>query len=125
MQLVHSSIPNQTDCSRILGRAMIRLPASILMIDGRENCWINDISLGGARIETNRLPEVREPLILRTEILDVFAMTIWAAGTEAGIRFDDKISKESLFHLRDLAHGWRRYIKGLGMVAARDWVAGR
>ena len=101
------------------------MPARLMMIDGNEECWINDISLCGARVSSTRPPSLGETVILKAEGLDAFGSAVWVSGEEAGILFDGWISKDCLLGMRKLASDMRKYREAIGKSAAYEWACGR
>lgn len=111
-------------CDRKFGRARLGLPAKLTLVGGREHCRISDLSLDGAKIEIDLVPELGEAVLLIVDGHELFGSIVWVGSGCAGIRFEEHITKKSLLHFGALAPSWQRYVNGKTWEAAQDWVNG-
>ena len=81
---------------------------------GDAEVTIHDLSLTGALIQGERLPETGTSVTLRADTLDQRGVVAWRDGTRAGLRFDRPLSVEQLFTIVHRA----QFHPGAGIPAA-------
>lgn len=106
------------------GRASLSFPCTIILPDGKFPCALKDISLGGARIETDCTLEPGRTLWLRFDEYEAFATVMWVRGGECGVKFEDRLPKIIVMKVQGYAVDMDEYQAAQGRRAARSWVIG-
>lgn len=111
-------------CKRSYGRAKLTLRTKLDVPSGRINGIIQDLSLGGAKVEVEQPIEVGSSLWLALHKLKVFGTVRWARGNAIGVQFDVKLPKSFILSLRgeNVDPEELRAIETI--LAARNWVIG-
>lgn len=111
-------------CLRTYGRADVLLRGHIETPHGRKPCWVRDLSLGGARIETEQILASDQSIWLSLQKLKIFGAVKWVRGNLAGIQFDEKLPKTVVLNLRGEVVDAEALCELEAMLAAKNWVIG-
>lgn len=111
-------------CLRIYGRADTTLRASLDSLLGRAPCWVRDLSLGGARVETEQRLAPEQSVWLSIEKLRIFGTVKWVRGNLAGVQFEEKLPKPVVLKLRGEVVDPEALAEMEAMLAAQNWVVG-
>jgi hypothetical protein len=106
------------------GRAPMSFPSAILLSEGKFPCKLEDLSLGGARITTDRKLEQGRTLWLKLDKLEVFGVVSWARNGEYGIEFEERLPKVVVMQMQGYSVDLDEYEAAQGRLAAKDWVVG-
>lgn len=111
---------------RATPRVRLYIPATVLLLQGKENCLLDDLSQTGARVTlAGRLPGVGAGLVLTTTGLDVFGSVVWAHGSRFGMRFEEPLPLHDVVSMRHYADAHADYEQALLRRNARTFVQGR
>lgn len=99
-------------------------PTAIVLSEGKFPCKLEDLSLGGARITTDRKLEAGRTLWLKLDKLEVFGVVSWAKDGECGIEFEQRLPKVVVMQMQGYSVDLDEYEAAQGRLAARDWVVG-
>jgi hypothetical protein len=91
---------------------------------GRTSCCILDLSLGGARIETDQNLAVDCSVWLSVRKLQIFGTVKWVRGNSAGIQFEEKLPKSVVLNLRGEVVDPQALAEMEAKLAAHNWVVG-
>lgn len=111
-------------CERSYGRADLSMRTTLDVPSGRINGIVQNLSLGGAKIEVEELIEVGSSLWLTLHKLKVFAIVRWARGNVIGVQFDVKLPKAFILSLRGETVDPEELREVETVLAARNWVMG-
>jgi hypothetical protein len=82
-------------------RVRLYIPATVLLLQGKQNCLLDDLSQAGARVTlAGRLPGVGAGVVLCATGLDVFGTVIWSQGTRFGIQFEEALPLHDVVNVR-------------------------
>jgi hypothetical protein len=109
---------------RTYGRADVALRGHLQSPLGRTPCWVRDLSLGGARVETEQEAAPDQAIWLYLGKLKIFGTVKWVRGHLAGIQFEDKLPKSIVLSLRGEAVDPEALVEMEAMLAAQNWVIG-
>jgi PilZ domain len=113
-----------TSCLRGYGRADVTLQTHLETPHGRVRCRVVDLSIGGARVETDQIIEVGESLWLSLHKARVFGTVQWVRGTEIGVQFEQKLPKALVLSLKGESVDPKALEAVEAMLVAQDWVVG-
>jgi PilZ domain len=111
-------------CNRSYGRADLSMRTKLDVPSGRINGIVQDLSLGGAKIEVEQPIEVGSSLWLELHKLKVFGIVRWARGNVIGVQFDVKLPKAFILSLRGETVDPEELRAVETILAARNWVMG-
>jgi hypothetical protein len=111
-------------CLRTYGRADVALRGYLESPLGRTICWVRDLSLGGARIETEQKIAPDQSIWLNLGKLKIFGTAIWVRGNLVGIQFEEKLPKSIVLNLRGEVVAPETLAEMEAMLAAQNWVIG-
>lgn len=111
-------------CKRSYGRAEMSMRTTLDVPSGRVNGIVQDLSLGGARVEVEQPIEVGSSLWLALHKLKVFGIVRWARGNVIGVQFDVKLPKAFILSLRGERVDPEELRAVETILAARNWVVG-
>lgn len=101
---MNSAEPSDSDeeiaCRRSYGRAEITVRTRLATTQGKVSGQILDLSLGGARLESDRAIAPGASVWLALQKLDVFATVQWARGKVIGVQFEEKLPKALVLSMR-------------------------
>ena len=106
-------------------RAAVNLPVTITTLDGNKRIGLLEVSLRGARLEGEMLPQAGKNAILMCGSVEAFGTIVWAAGNRCGMQFDEPIQLSELVALRRVAVA----VEDSGITpeeiqAVADWESG-
>lgn len=111
---------------RATPRVRLYIPATVLLLHGKENCLLDDLSQQGARVTiAAKLPSVGAGVVLNTKGLDVFGNVIWAQGVRFGIQFEEPLPLHDVVNVRHYADAHADHERALLRRNARTFVQGR
>lgn len=113
-----------TPCLRNYGRADVALRGYLESPRGRTPCWVRDLSLGGARIETEQELAPDQAVWLYVRKLKIFGTVKWVRGDLAGIQFEEKLPKSVVLNLRGEVVDPEALAEMEATLAAQNWVIG-
>ena len=111
-------------CHRTYGRADVTLRGYLDSPLGRTPCSIRDLSLGGARVETDQKLAPDQSIWLSLGKLRIFGTVKWVRGNLVGIQFEEKLPKSIVLNLRGEAVDSETLAEMEAMLAAQSWVIG-
>lgn len=111
-------------CLRAYGRADVVMRAYLETPNGRKPCWVRDLSLGGACIETEQILASDQSIWLSLQNLKIFGAVKWVRGNLAGIQFEEKLPKTVVLNLRGEVVDPEALSEAEAMLAAKNWVIG-
>lgn len=111
-------------CLRIYGRADVALRGYLESPLGRTPCWVRNLSLGGARIETEQNLASDQLIWLYLGKLKIFGTVKWVRRNLAGIEFEEKLPKFIVLNLRGEVVDPEALAEMEAMFAAHNWVIG-
>ena len=111
-------------CLRTYGRADVTLRGYLDSPLGRTPCSIRDLSLGGARVETEQKLAPDQSIWLSLGKLRIFGTVKWVRGNLVGIQFEEKLPKSIVLNLRGEAVDPEALAEMEAMLAAQSWVIG-
>lgn len=100
------------------------LPTKIETPVGPISCLVLDVSLGGARIETDQSFEIGESLWLVLHKVKAFGTVQWVKGNLIGIQFEERLPKPLVMSLRGEPVDPKELEAVEAMLVAQEWVAG-
>lgn len=109
---------------RTYGRADVTLRGYLDSPLGRTPCSIRDLSLGGARVETDQKLAPDQSIWLSLRKLRIFGTVKWVRGNLVGIQFEEKLPKSIVLNLRGEAVDSETLAEMEAMLAAQSWVIG-
>ena len=111
---------------RATPRVRLYIPAQALLLQGLENCLLDDLSQSGARVTlAGRLPSVGAGVVLTAKGLDVFGSVIWSQGARFGIAFEEPLSLPEVVSARHFADAYAEHETALQRRNAQVFVQGR
>ncbi|MGY6552877.1 MAG: PilZ domain-containing protein [Erythrobacter sp.] len=111
-------------CLRTYGRMDVALRGYLESPFGRTLCSIRDLSLGGARIETEQTLVTGQSIWLCLMKLKIFGTVKWVQGNLVGIQFEEKLPKSVVLNLRGEVVDSEALAETEAMLAAQNWVIG-
>jgi PilZ domain len=111
-------------CLRAYGRADVVVRGYLETPHGRKPCWVRDLSLGGARLETEQILASDQSVWLSLEKLKIFGAVKWVRGNLVGIQFEEKLPKTLVLNLRGEVVDPEALSEVEAMLAAQNWVLG-
>ena len=109
---------------RRFGRASISLNAKLYTSSGRSQCEVTDLSIQGARIETDKAVKDGETLWLEFGKLRIFASVQWTQAQFVGLLFEELLPKAFLMHLTGNRVDPLELEAAETRLAAQKWVVG-
>lgn len=107
-------------------RVRLYIPATVLLLHGKENCLLDDLSQAGARVTiAARLPSVGAGVVLKANGLDAFGNVVWAQGARFGIVFEEPLPLHEVVNVRHFADAHADHERALLRRNARKFVQGR
>jgi hypothetical protein len=86
---------------RATPRVRLYIPATALLLHGKVNCLLDDLSQAGAGVTiAARLPGVGAGAVLEAAGLDVFGTVIWSQGARFGIQFEEPLPLHEVVNVR-------------------------
>lgn len=109
--LSHPMIPMlRTIGRRASARVRLCIPAQVLLLQGLENCLLDDLSQAGARVTiAARPPGIGAGVVLTAKGLDAFGTVIWAHGARFGLAFEELLPLSDVVNARHFAHAHAEY----------------
>lgn len=111
-------------CRRGLGRASLALRSILTTSSFRTTCVVSDLSLGGARVQTDEPLHPGESVLLKLGQYEAFGDVRWTRGKTSGIQFDKKLPKSVMMNVQGRGADALRLASAEAKIAARDWVVG-
>jgi hypothetical protein len=111
-------------CRRDAGRAQLHFPGKLALSDGNYDCVLEDLSLGGARISSDRTIEHGREVWLKFDRFEVFGTVTWARGGQYGIEFEERLPKSVILEMQGYAVDFDDYEAYQGKMAAKAHVYG-
>lgn len=87
---------------RASSRLRLRLPATLITLDGQGPAVLENISATGARVASQFTLRPGASCILRLPRLELFADVAWCAQGRLGLNFEAPLSHDQLVTLRNL-----------------------
>lgn len=106
-------------------RLRLRLPARFESLNGKAQCWLQNVSRDGASLELNPAPALGKLGVLDCEGMELFCEVIWTHGELCGVAFDEPLGDAAVLQLRNVAANYCDIERQRHAVAVRDWVEGR
>ena len=95
-----------------------------MLSEGKFDCVLEDLSLGGARISCDRKIESGREAWLKFDRFKVFGTITWVHGRQYGIEFEERIPKSVIMEMQSFAADYEAYEKHQGTVEAKAYVIG-
>lgn len=111
-------------CDRRDGRAPLSFPCSVMLSDGKFPCELLNLSLGGARIRTDRTLETGRTLWISLDEYQAFATVTWGKDGEYGLAFEDRLPKVIVMQMQGFSVNREEYEAAQSERAARNWALG-
>jgi hypothetical protein len=106
-------------------RVRLCIPAQVLLIQGLENCLLDDLSQAGARVTiAAKLPSPGAGVILRAKGLEVFGTVVWAQGARFGLQFEEPLALHDVVNVRHFADAYVDHERAIQRRNARNFVQG-
>lgn len=77
-------------------RTSVSVEASVVTLNAYQYPELVDISLTGAKVRGDALPQPGATALLRASPLEVLCRVVWVKGDRCGLRFEEPVSKASL-----------------------------
>ncbi len=124
--LSHPIIPMpRTIGRRAAARVRLCIPAQVMLLQGLENCLLDDLSQAGARVTiAARLPGIGAGVVLKAKGLDAFGTVIWAQGARFGLAFEELLPLPDVVNARHFADAHAEYQAAQHARNARLFVQG-
>ncbi len=107
-------------------RVRLYIPATVLLLHGRENCLLDDLSQNGARVTlAGRIPGVGAGVVLCATGLDVFGSVVWSQGARFGIQFEEPLPLHEVVNVRHHADARARQEAANTLRHGRSPLLGR
>jgi len=112
-------------CRRWNGRAVLSLPARLMLPMGEYDCLLEDLSLGGACIHIATAPRLGATAILKFGDHALFCTISWVKGQQCGLKFMERLPKDVVMRMQWLAANIEDYENERSIQAARNWSTGK
>lgn len=110
---------------RAMPRVRLYIPAQVLLLQGLENCLLDDLSQAGARVTiAARMPREGAGVVLKARGLDVFGSVIWSQGARFGIAFEEPLPLHDVVNVRHFADAYAAHETAVQRRNARTFVQG-
>jgi hypothetical protein len=119
-----SRLIKDAPCLRTYGRGDVALRGYLESPLARTPCWVRDLSLSGARIETEQNLAPDQSIWLSVRKLKIFGTVKWVRGNLAGIQFEEKLPKSIVLNLCGEVVDPEALAAMEAMLAAQNWVIG-
>ena len=111
---------------RALSRARLFVPAKVMLLQGLENCVLDDLSQSGARITlAGHMPRRGSGAVLQIQQFEAFGTIIWAVGKRFGMEFEDILPLPQVVAIRHFADAYTEFEARQAERNARNFVQGR
>jgi hypothetical protein len=111
---------------RAMPRVRLYIPAQVMLLNGMQNCLLDDLSQTGARVTlAGRMPQPGSGVVLKAKGLDVFGTVVWSEGARFGILFDEPLPLHDVVNVRHFADAWTEHEAAQARRNARMFVQGR
>lgn len=105
---------------RASSRLRVRLPATLITLDGQGSAVLENISATGARVSSQFTLRPGASCILRLPGLELFADVAWCAQGRLGMIFEHPLTQDQLVRLRNLDPADLANER----AASQDWARG-
>ena len=105
-------------------RARLGIDGRLILLDGPVPCRIENLSIGGARLQTDSPLKLGCPGILKIHDTDAFGEIVWQARGRAGFKFDDLLDDQAVIRLRHLTPEILEMQTNHVALFAQRWVEG-
>ncbi len=99
-------------------------PGKLALSDGNFDCVLEDLSLGGARVSSDRAIEQGREVWLKFDRFEVFGTITWANGGQYGIEFEERLPKSVILEMQGYAVDFDDYEEYHSKIAAKAHVIG-
>lgn len=120
-----ASVDQSQTGRRSHARLRLWLPARFETLNGKAQCWLQNVSHSGASLELSQALAIGSVGVLECEGLELFCEVVWARGEFCGVAFDDPLGDAGVLELRRVAANYCDIERQRHAVAVRDWVEGR
>ena len=96
-----------------------------MLMEGVIACRIENLSIGGARLQIDSPLKLGCPGILTIHDTDAFGEIVWQSRGRAGFKFDEMLEDGEVVRLRHLAPKILMNENNHVEIFALDWVEGR
>lgn len=111
---------------RTASRVRLCIPATVLLLNGLENCLLDDLSQSGARVTiASKPPSVGAGVVLRTNELEAFGTVVWSQGARFGFEFEEPLQLHEVVNVRHYADTYAEQMAAQVRRNARNFVQGR
>lgn len=111
---------------RATPRVRLFIPATVLLLHGKEKCLLDDLSQAGARVTlASKLPALGAGVVLEAAGLDVFGTVVWSHGARFGIEFEEPLALHDVVNVRHFADAYAIHELAQARRHARQFVQGR
>lgn len=111
---------------RQAARVRLALPGKVILITGYEPCLLNDLSQTGACVTVSgTAPPVGHDVVLQVNAIEAFGSVVWRSGSNFGVLFDDRLSKDDVVRLRTIHDHFQTLEEQRRSRQAREFVQGR
>ncbi|MEI6642620.1 MAG: PilZ domain-containing protein [Novosphingobium sp.] len=95
---------------RAMPRVRLCIPAQVLLLQGLQNCQLDDLSQTGASVTlAARMPEPGAGVVLKAKGLDIFGTVVWSEGARFGIAFEEPLPLHDVVNVRHFADSWAEH----------------
>ena len=105
-------------------RLRLRLPATLITLDGQGPAVLENISATGARVHSPLVLRQGASCILRLPGLELFADVAWCIEHRCGLHFERPISNAQLLAMRQLDHARQPSEREISKDWAKAFVKG-
>ena len=106
-------------------RARLGIGARLMLMEGVVPCRIDNLSIGGARLQLDVPLKLGCPGILTIHDTEAFGEVVWQSRGRAGFKFDELLEDSEVVRLRYLAPKILLNESNHVEIFAQQWVEGR
>jgi PilZ domain len=111
---------------RATPRVRLYMAAQVILLEGRRNCLLDDLSQAGARVTiAAKLPPPGAGVVLRAKGLEVFGTVVWSHGACFGLVFEEPLPLHEVVNLRHYSDANADHEAALQRHNARMGMPGR
>ena len=124
MMVLAQDWQDEESCRRGVGRAILAFPGKLMLSEGKFDCVLEDLSLGGARISCDRKIDSGREIWLKFDRFEVFGTITWVHGRQYGVEFEERVPKSIIIEMQSYAADYEAYEKRQGTDEAKAYVIG-
>ncbi len=112
---------------RTNARLRLHIPAQLLLLDGRHNCLLENLSRSGARVRIagDALMKAGDSAILTWVDVEAFCTIAWVRGAVCGLAFEASLEQQTMLQARWMSENYDKYEREACRVWAKKWVHGK